>query len=50
MKKDRATLRSRDLKGYGVLEWRVQFPYFSIRLMCCVRGKLSKLIRELKVN
>jgi hypothetical protein len=41
MKKDGVTLRSHDLKGYGVLKWRVQFSYFSIRLMCFVQEKLS---------
>jgi len=50
MKKDRATLRSHDLEGYGVLKWRVQLPYFSVRFVCCAKGKLSKLIGKLKVN
>jgi len=46
MKKDTATLGSHDLKGYGVLKCPVQFPYFSIRLTCCVQGKLSKTRTE----
>ena len=50
MKKDRATLRSHDLKGYGVLQWRVHFSYFSIKLRCFVQGKLFKILRELNVN
>jgi hypothetical protein len=33
MKKDEVTLRSHDLKGYEALKWRVQYFYFSIRLI-----------------
>jgi hypothetical protein len=41
MNKDGLTLRSHELKGYAVLKWRVQYFYFSIRLMCLVRQKVS---------
>jgi len=50
MKKDGVTLRSRDLNGYGVLKWRVQFLYFSIRPMCLVQRKLFELLRGSNVE
>jgi hypothetical protein len=50
MKKDGVTLRSHDLKGCGVLEWRVQYFYFSIRLMYLVQEKLSSTLRGLYIN
>jgi hypothetical protein len=45
MKKDRATLRSHDRKGCGVLKWRVLFSYFYIRLTGCDQGKLKTFTR-----